>query len=159
MLLRAAGLLIDRGDWLEPGLLGCAYPRRPAALAALANQGVSVVINLHERGQDPVRLAQFGLSEIHLPVADFTAPGQDQLQAGVRAITETVAAGQRVAVHCGGGLGRTGTLLACYLVQQGIPAKHAIARVRSLRPGSVETRAQALAVEAFEQQLAGTGEA
>lgn len=48
------------------------------------------------------------------------------------------------------GLGRTGTLLACYLVRrEGLDAGEAIVRVRRIRPGSVETREQAQAVEAF----------
>ena len=35
LILTGLGLLLDRGDWLEPDrLLGCAYPRRESALAA-----------------------------------------------------------------------------------------------------------------------------
>ena len=36
-ILRSAGLLVDRGAWLDADrLLGCAYPRRDGALAACA---------------------------------------------------------------------------------------------------------------------------
>ena len=150
MILKAVGLLVDRGHWLEPGrVLGCAYPRRPAGLAALADQGVTLLVNLHERAHRPDRLAAHGLTEVHLPVKDFTAPSPEQLARGVAAMTAAVAAGQSVAVHCGGGLGRTGTLLACYLVRQGVDPEEAIRRIRSVRPGSVETAAQVAAVRAF----------
>jgi protein-tyrosine phosphatase len=54
-----------------------------------------------------------------------------------------------VAVHCGAGLGRTGVVLACYFVSKGLNAPNAIARVRRLRPGSVETEEQADAVAEF----------
>lgn len=152
-LLRSLGLLVDRGAWLEEGLLlGCAYPRRQAALAALAEQGVSLLINLHRRPHQPARLARHGLIELHLPVADFSPPSPEQLARGIAAIAEAATAGQRVAVHCGGGLGRTGTFLACYLVHRGIDADDAIARVRALRPGSIETAGQAAAVLAFAEQ-------
>ncbi len=153
-ILRGLGLVIDRGTWIEEGrLLGCAYPRREAAVAGLARQGVSVLINLHERAHDPARLARHGMEEVHLPVADFTPPSPPQVDCGVAAIAEALAAGQRVAVHCAGGRGRTGTLLACYLVHRGLDPDAAIARVREARPGSVETRAQAAAVEAYAQRL------
>jgi atypical dual specificity phosphatase len=150
LMLTGIGLLTDRGHWLVPDrLLGCAYPRREAALAGLAEQGVSVTINLHERAHDPARLARHGLTEVHLPVRDFAAPTPEQLGQGVAAIEQAIAAGQVVAVHCGGGLGRTGTLLACYLTRLGRSPAEAISEVRRVRPGSVETRAQVAAVEAY----------
>jgi len=152
-LLVSLGLAVDRGTWLEERrVLGCAYPRREAVLAELARQSVSLLINLHERPHDPARLTRHGLTELHLPVADFTPPSQAQLDRGIAAITAATAAGERVAVHCGAGRGRTGTLLACYLIYQGLDADAAIARVRAIRPGSVETRAQAAAVKAYQDR-------
>ena len=149
-ILRSAGLLVDRGAWLDADrLLGCAYPRRDGALAALAAQGVSVLINLHRRPHRADRLARHGLTEVHLPVADFTAPSPEQIARGVEAIEAATGAGRRVAVHSGGGLGRTGTLLACWLVHRGAGADEAIRRVRTVRPGSIETAGQVAAVHAF----------
>lgn len=153
MLFRSTRLACDPGTWLEPQLLGCSYPRRESALADLAQQGVSVLVNLHKRGHDPSRLARHGLVEVHLPVRDFSPPSPAQVEQGIAAITEAVAAGERIAVHCGGGLGRTGTLLACYLVHQGWGAETAIAQVREVRPGSVETRRQVEAVHAYTRRL------
>ncbi len=153
MLLRSTRLASDPGAWLEPQLLGCGYPRREAALAGLAQQGVSVLVNLHKRRHDPSRLARHGLVEVHLPVRDFLAPSPAQVEQGIAAIAEAVAAGERIAVHCGGGLGRTGTLLACYLVHQGWGGEAAIARVREVRPGSVETAGQVEAVHAYARRF------
>ena len=146
---------MDRGNWLYPDrLLACAYPWRPDGLADLAEQGISVVVNLHERGHDPERLARLGLTEVHLPVPDFTAPTADQLVRGVHAINRGLLAGKRVAVHCAAGLGRTGTLLACYLVSTGLDPETAIARIRAVRPGSVETAEQQAAIKAFARRVA-----
>ena len=144
------GLLADQGSWLEPQrLLACAYPRRDAALAALAARGVSVLINLHTRPHSSARLARHGLVERHLPVRDFAAPSPAQLRQGVAALVAALAEGRVVAVHCGAGLGRTGTLLACYRVERGDSPSAAVAHVRAARPGSIETAAQVAAVEAY----------
>jgi atypical dual specificity phosphatase len=146
---------MDRGNWLyHDRLLACAYPWGTGGLADLASQGVNVVVNLHERGHDPARLSRLGLTEVHLPVADGTAPSPEQLTRGVRAIDRALMEEKRVAVHCAAGLGRTGTLLACYLISTGLDAAAAIARVREARPGSVETADQQAAIEAFERRVA-----
>lgn len=153
-LARLAGGAPPGVSWLAEGeVAACAYPRDEAALAGLASQGVTLLINLHERAHDPAILARHGLAERHLPVRDFTPPTPAQLAEGVAAIEGAVAAGGRVAVHCGAGLGRTGTLLACYLARRGLPAGEAIARVRAARPGAVETAGQVAAVEAFAAAL------
>ncbi len=141
---------LRRFSWLEDGFLaGCAYPDGEAALAELARRGVSTVVNLTDRPHDSALLARHGLAEVHLPVDDFEPPSPEQLAEGVAGIERARAAGQRVAVHCGAGLGRTGTLLASYLVSRGLSPDEAIKRVREARPGSVEMPEQEEAVRAF----------
>jgi atypical dual specificity phosphatase len=136
--------------WLdEDRIAACRYPRSDGDLSELAERGVSLVVNLHERGHSPERLRRFGLTELHLPVPDFTPPTIEQLERGVEALVNAIDGGARAAVHCGAGLGRTGTLVACYLVQRGMAADEAINEIRRLRPGSVETDEQVAAVHAF----------
>lgn len=49
----------------------------------------------------------------------------------------------KVAIHCHAGLGRTGVLIACYLVfSERLQADEAIHQVRSNRPKAVQTRGQ-----------------
>ena len=156
VVLRTLFGLTDRGGWVAPGVLGCAYPRTDRALTALSEGGVRLLVNLHARPHDPARLARHGLREVHLPVGDFAAPSLCQIERGLDAILGALAAGEAAAVHCGGGLGRTGTLLACYLLASGesLGAEEALRRVRGLRPGSVETPAQLAAVRAWARRRA-----
>jgi hypothetical protein len=75
---------------------------------------------------------------------DFRAPRDDQLAAA--AITHAyllARAGQRVEVACGGGTGRTGTVIACMAILAGHPAADAVAWTRRhYRPRAVETPGQ-----------------
>ncbi len=151
-------VMLRNFSWLEgEQLAGCARPDSEEALAELARRSIGLVINLHERPHDPALLARYGLEEFHLPVPDFTAPTPEQLAQGVAAIEHALAQGRKVAVHCGAGLGRTGTLLAAYLVHQGLSPEQAIARVRAARPGSVETPEQVAAVEAYARRIRPEG--
>ena len=83
------------------------------------------------------------------------APDQDQLERAVSAVVRATERGMGVAVHCGAGLGRTGVILAGYFVVKGLSAANAIARVRRLRPGSIETEDHAQAIEEFARLKGG----
>jgi atypical dual specificity phosphatase len=149
-LLCALRLRTDRGSWiLRDELLACAYPRTERARAALAASRVRVIVNLHARAHDPKVLRRHGFTEVHLPTRDFTAPTLEDLERGVASIARSLGQGQRVAVHCGGGRGRTGTLIACLLVARGFTPAAAIEHVRRHRPEAIETRAQEDAVGIF----------
>lgn len=127
-------------------------------LAMLRTAGVGRLILLVEDGElsrwsDPTiveRGAQAGVTVLRHPTPD----GQPPASIGVmEAILGEVRAGRRdgnVAVACMGGVGRTGTVAACALVQAGHSADDAIATVRAVRhPTAVETAAQERFVAAF----------
>jgi atypical dual specificity phosphatase len=118
----------------------------------LALGRVSLLVNMHEKPDEPELLSRLGAETLHLPVPGSCAPTQEQLDTGVLAITEALDRDARVAVHCGAGLGRAGTLLAAYLVSQGYSAEEAMQQVRAKRPGSIETLEQEQAVHDFERR-------
>jgi|SRR5215831_3278297 len=137
-------------SWIDkPRLAALARPESAEDLTWLRTQGIDVLVSLTE---DPLRrdwVNEAGLLVVHEPVEDMEAPTQEQIERCVSAIDRGLDQNMGVAVHCTAGLGRTGVVLACHLVARGMSADNAIARVRRLRPGSIETEEQALAVEEF----------
>ena len=87
-----------------------------------------------------------GLEWHHLPITDMGTPGPDFVRAWARArqrVLGFLGGGERVLVHCAGGLGRSGMLAAMLLAELGVSPTDAIRRVRAARPGAIETEAQA----------------
>jgi atypical dual specificity phosphatase len=89
------------------------------------------------------------------PIPDGQPPTPDQVREFVTFVKDCAARKLPVAVFCEAGLGRTGTMLAAYLVQEGKRAREAIAQVRSRQPCAVETQRQILFVEQLERQRTG----
>ncbi len=118
-------------------------------LSFLRDQEIDLLFSLTVGGTDPMLATSYGVEIVHVPVPDFTAPSLEQLEQFVSLTRSALAKGERVGVHCGAGLGRTGTFLAAFFVTTGLGAEAAIARIRALRPGSVETEAQEQVVRDF----------
>lgn len=141
---------------VEGVLAGLARPRH-GDIAALPSHGVVALVSLTEAPLDRDAVARQGLEYLHLPVRDFGAPSMETVETFVKFVRRIHAErGGAAAVHCGSGMGRTGTMLACFLVSEGRCAEEAVAEVRRLRPGSIETDGQERAVSGWEGRL-GSG--
>ncbi|MEI7634231.1 MAG: protein-tyrosine phosphatase family protein [bacterium] len=141
---------------IEGGLAGCAHPRMGGdcreALGELRQRGISSVVSLDERGIPAWMIAEYGLRHLHLPIPDMRAPTLEQARRFVEFVRRELAGHRAVAAHCHAGYGRTGTMLACYLVAEGHAPGWAMEYVRNLRPGSIETSEQEAFVVSYAQE-------
>ena len=145
-------------SWIVPGELAVMpLPGRDRPLdqdaAFLEQEGIRVLVSLTETPTDAEVLTSRSIAQEHISVQDYQAPTLEQMIEFVAVVEDSVAVGKPVGVHCTAGLGRSGTMAAVYLVSEGASANDAIATVRRLRPGSIETSAQEDAVRAFEKYL------
>jgi atypical dual specificity phosphatase len=129
-------------SWLEEGLVaGCRGPRTDDDLAFLRSLGVQALVRLaaeEETGLVSADVERSAIRDCYEPVPDWTAPSQRQIDRVVGFIKAVVANAEAVAVSCGAGCGRTGTVLGCYLVSQGLGPEAAIEKLTTTRPCSRE---------------------
>jgi atypical dual specificity phosphatase len=141
-------------SWVDqPRLAAMAQPESAADLAWLRRHGIEVLVSLTEEPPPRHWVNEAGLLAVNVPVPDMEPPSDRQLDHLLATIGKATASGMGVAVHCRAGLGRTGTVLAAYFVAGGMPPREALEKVRTLRPGSVETAEQERAVERFASRV------
>jgi atypical dual specificity phosphatase len=122
-------------------------------LRSLSAGGIKAIVSLLNIPSDASIYESAGFDFLCLPVPDGGAPTLDQMSAFVRFVDAHRATQRAVAVHCQAGLGRTGTMLAAYLIAQGETAGGAIQRVRSIESGAIETPAQIHFLQEFAHLL------
>jgi protein-tyrosine phosphatase len=114
------------------------------ALRSLRDAGVDVVVCLLTGGErrqldladEHLAAARAGLEFHHFPVRDFGVPDHDAIEPLLDQLSERLAAGRHVVVHCRGGVGRSSTVAAALLLRRGRTpdqAWAALARGRGVR--------------------------
>ena len=133
---------IEMSYWVVPGrLLAGEYPRNldtPSSiekLARLTDAGVSAFIDLTEDGEPlkPYAYLLNGPSHERFGIKDQSVPVTDELtKQALDAIDRHLEAGETVYVHCWGGVGRTGTIIGCWLSRHHEPGQAALVKLKEL---------------------------
>jgi atypical dual specificity phosphatase len=126
-------------------LAGSGMPTSEAELEWVRKQGVKSIITMTENPLPESWIKD--INYLHVPTEDLSAPDMDKIDETVDFIQERIKNDEPIMVHCAAGIGRTGTILACYLIKySNLSAKNAIEKVRKERPGSIQSESQEIAV-------------
>jgi len=144
--------MVHRFYWLiDNALAGCSRPGAYGGdvdrdFATLRGHGVGALLSLTETPLPRGVFERHGLLGLHLPVDDFHAPSTIQMLDALAFIDDARATSTPAAVHCLAGQGRTGTVLAAYLIRGGLSADQAVAQLRAICPGAIEAETQTTAL-------------
>jgi protein-tyrosine phosphatase len=152
--------------WVVGGvLLAGPYPGAPseaesrAKLTALLDLGVRRVIDLTEEGElapyAPL-LAELAaargveVAHVRMPIRDVDVPTVAEMRAILAELRAAADAGEIAYLHCWGGVGRTGTVAACLLIEDGCAPEAVMDELRRLRRGTA--RRERISPETPEQR-------
>ncbi|MDH1792817.1 cyclin-dependent kinase inhibitor 3 family protein [Stenotrophomonas sp. GD03819] len=151
----AIGITFAPGKYQEAAMTGAWARDLDLDLDSIVAWGARHLISLIEEWEFeelrilglPERAAAHGLLWYGLPITDGAAPDTRLLepwQSLGPKLTGSLLAGEKVIVHCKGGLGRAGTVASMLLLQAGgaVDGSDAISQVRAARPGAIETEEQ-----------------
>ena len=145
--------MIMNFSWVVDNKLGGSRgPRSKSDLVALKQRGVGALVRLVESYEAWVtskEVNEAGLEDYNEPVPDFHAPTQAQIDKIITYIDSHIEIGIPVGVSCNAGIGRSGVVLACYLVHKGLTPKDALELIRKKRGRGPEVPEQIIAVEEY----------
>src|SRR5574339_253566 len=97
----------------------------------------------NNKDSDSIENQENRINYLHLYVEDYKVPSIQKIYSTVQFIENEIKLKRPVMVHCAAGKGRTGTILAAYLLKkENLSPEQAIKKIREIRPGSIQTTVQ-----------------
>jgi atypical dual specificity phosphatase len=142
-------------SWVTEGkLAGSGLPVTQDEFKWILDKGIKSIITVREVPLPSRWIDGTDIDYLHLMVEDYGVPNMEILDEAVNYIDKKIQSGKPVLVHCAAGKGRTGALLAAYMIKkENLTAEQAIEKVRVMRPGSVQSVTQETALSMYEKYL------
>lgn len=110
------------------GLPGPAYMEWD--MARLRKMGYTVVVSLECDRLNTFEIEDAGFEHKKICIEDFAPPTFDQVDEFMAFVEAKLGEGKKVLVHCHAGRGRTGTMLAAFLIHRGMSPEAAVREIR-----------------------------
>jgi atypical dual specificity phosphatase len=128
--------------WLEENKIG-GMPKPPVEeIANLKKSGLGAIASFLEGPDNLEEYQNNGIESFWSPVVDDEAPSKTQVSDFIDFIEKTLDKGLSLAVHCKGGNGRAGTMLAAYYMSKGKSSDEVLKFMRAINPRAVATKTQ-----------------
>lgn len=126
--------------WVEEHKLAASgFPASRGQVEWLVGRGIAAILTLTPDALPEQVVTGLRLNLMHLPMQDHSIPELGTLERGVAFIRDQLAKGNPVLVHCLAGEGRTGCLLAAYLIaEEEMTTGEVLTRLRAIKPAFVE---------------------
>ena len=141
----------DNFSWIiEEKLAGSAIPTSKEEIDWIKQEGVKSIVTIREEPLEDEWIKD--INYLHVHSNDMGIPEFSDLVNSVDFIHQRITNEEPVMVHCLAGLGRTGTILACYLIKyENMSADDAIEKVGRERHGSIQSFSQEEIIFRFEK--------